>query len=331
MKRVSNIYHNVWHIRNLILADNNARKGKVQTYGVKAHDKSRGCNLITLQNLLMSGSYKTSAYTTFKIFEPKERDIHRLPYFPDRICHHAVMNVLEPIWVSVFTRDTYSCIKSRGIHAAVRKIKDDLIDKDGTQYCLKLDIRKYYPSINHQTLKGIIRRKIKDKALLTLLDEIIDSAEGVPIGNYLSQYFANLYLAYFDHWIKEEKKIKYYYRYADDIVILSHDKPSLHSILSEIRQHLEGLKLDIKSNYQVFPVSSRGIDFVGYRFYHSHILLRKSIKKSFARKAKSGNIKSLAAYYGWAVHCNSRHLLKKLLKHESKQNPSIPSKDREIV
>lgn len=112
---------------------------------------------------------------------------------------------MEPIWVSVFTADTYSCIKERGIHSLAKKLRDNL-DKDpeGTKYCLKLDIRKFYPSLNHDILKGIIRKKIKDEDLLWLLDEIIDSADGVPIGNYLSQFFANLYLAYFDHWVKEE-------------------------------------------------------------------------------------------------------------------------------
>ena len=118
---------------------------------------------------------------------------------------------------------------------------------------------KFYPSIDHEILKQVVRRKIKDKRLLWLLDEIIDSADGVPIGNYLSQYFANLYLAYFDHWIKEEKRIKYYYRYADDIVILGSDKNELHSLLHEIRAYLsDRLKLKVKRNYQVFPVDKSG-------------------------------------------------------------------------
>ena len=159
----------------------------------------------------------------FKILRTKRREIYQLPYFPDRITHHAIMNILEPIWVSVFTSDTYSCIKNRGIHAAAKRLKRELkLDPEGTKYCLKIDVRKFYPSIDHEILKQVVRRKIKDKRLLWLLDEIIDSADGVPIGNYLSQYFANLYLAYFDHWIKEER-IKYYYRYADDIVILGSD------------------------------------------------------------------------------------------------------------
>jgi RNA-directed DNA polymerase len=133
--------------------------------------------------MLLNKTYKTSPYTTFKVFEPKEREVFRLPYFPDRITHHAIMNILEPIFVSVFTNDTYSCIKGKGIHAAVESVKKALQDKSGTVYCLKLDIKKFYPNIDHDVLKQLLRRKIKDKDLLWLLDEIIDSAPGLPIGN----------------------------------------------------------------------------------------------------------------------------------------------------
>jgi retron-type reverse transcriptase len=230
------------------------------------------------------------------------------------------MNVLEPMFVSTFTADTYSCIKKRGIHAAFYSLKAALKDQQNTTYCLKLDVKKYYPSIDHQVLKDLLRRKIKDQDLLQLLDEIIDSAEGLPIGNYLSQYLANFYLAYFDHWLKEVKKVKYYFRYSDDMVILAPDKESLQKLLSEITIYLrDKLKLQVKDNYQVFPVKDRGIDFVGYVFFHTHILLRKSIKQSFARMlAGHSNPQSTASYKGWTSHCNSKNLLKKLL-HEQVQ------------
>jgi len=318
MKRLNNLFEKIISLDNLELADKIARKGKSLQYGVKIHDKNREANILALHYQLKNKLYKTSNYTTFKIFEPKERQIFRLPYFPDRIVHHAVMNILEPVFVSVFTANTFSCIKGKGIHAAANSVREALKDVKGTQYCVKLDIKKFYPSINHGILKQLLRRKIKDKDLLMLLDEIIDSAEGLPIGNYLSQYFANFYLTYFDHWIKQLKRVKYYFRYADDIVILSDNKPALHQLLSEIREYLETrLKLSVKENYQVFPVSARSIDFVGYRFYHTHTLLRKSIKKNFARMiARRKNPASIASYNGWAFHCNSKHLIKKLL-HEN--------------
>jgi RNA-directed DNA polymerase len=314
MRRFNNLYQKIYSMENLYQAEEKAIKGKADQYGVQRHVKRREANIIAIHEMLKNKSYVTSPYTTFKIFEPKERDIFRLPFYPDRIIHHAIMNVLEPVFVSMFTPYTYSCIKEKGIHAAARDVQKALRDIPGTQYCLKIDIKKFYPSIDHSVLKQILRRKFKDADLLQLLDGIIDSAAGVPIGNYLSQYFANYYLTGFDHWLKEEKRVQYCYRYADDVVILASSKEDLHQLLYEIRNYLhDRLNLDIKGNYQVFPVDARGIDFVGYRFYHGYTLLRKSIKKRFAKVVKLGGARSsLASYYGWAIHCNSNHLLKKL-------------------
>ena len=329
MKKEGNLYDTIISPANLRLADEKARKGKFHTYGVQVHDRNKEANLLQLHEQLKNQTFKTSDYNVFKIYEPKERDIYQLPYFPDRIVHHAVMNVLEPIWVSIFTRDTYSCIKGRGIHAAAQSVKMALRnDPEGTVYCLKIDIKKFYPSIDHEILKQLIARRIKDKRLLWLLGEIIDSVpdgEGVPIGNYLSQYFANLYLAYFDHWMKEVKQVKHYWRYADDIVVLSGSKEYLHNLLDEMHAYLhDNLKLKIKENWQVFPVESRGVDFVGYVFKHSHTLMRKSIKQTFARKVASLNkregiseneyLQALCPWWGWALHCDSNNLINKFNK-----------------
>lgn len=325
MKRIENLYDQICTLENLELADEKARRGKLRSHGVKRHDKNRTENIKSLREALLNGTFRTSKYDVFTIYEPKEREIYRLPYFPDRIVHHAVMNVLEPIWTSIFTADTYSCIKNRGIHAAAKKVLKALReDPETTTYCLKIDVRKFYPSIDHDVLKGIIRRKLKDKRLLALLDEIIDSADGVPIGNYLSQYFANLILAYFDHWIKEEKRVKYYFRYADDIVILASDKAYLHSLLKDIRQYMCELKLEVKDNWQVFPVASRGIDFLGYVFFHTHTRMRKGIKQRLCKRIGKLNKRktlteeefkrNVCSWWGWAKYCDSKHLIKKLSK-----------------
>ncbi|WP_119792072.1 RNA-directed DNA polymerase [Flavobacterium anhuiense] len=318
MKRVSNLYEKIISLENLRKADAIAQKGKKKQYGVTLHNQNSEANILKLHEMLKGRTYKTSEYQIFKVYEPKERDVFKLPYFPDRIVHHAIMLHLEKLFVSVFTADTYSCIKGKGIYAASRKLKLTLKDVPGTKYCLKLDVRKFYPSIDHDVLKTLLRRKIKDQGLLWLLDEIIDSADGLPIGNYLSQYFANYFLTGFDHWIKENKRVRYYFRYADDIVILSGSKVYLHSLLGEIKLYLsDNLKLKVKDNYQVFPVSCRGIDFLGYRFYHEYVLLRKSIKKRFAKAvSKSKDRSVLAAYWGWAKHCDSKHLIKKLIPNE---------------
>lgn len=321
MKRLNNLYPSIFSIDNLILAEAKARKGKSKQYGVKIHDQNRESNILALHDSLKNKTYTTSEYTTFKIKEPKEREIFRLPFYPDRIAHHAIMNVMKPIFVSTFTRDTYSCIEGRGIKGAADAVKEALKDVPGTKFCLKLDIRKFYRSIDHNVLKALLRKKIKDKDLLWVLDEIIDSADGIPIGNYLSQYFANFYLTYFDHWIKQDKRVKYYFRYADDIVILSDSKEFLHQLLADIKKYLsENLKLEVKGNYQIFWVKIRGIDFVGYVFFHTHVLLRKGIKKNYARMLYyRPNKVSISSYHGWLKHCNSKHLNKKLLHDYSRK------------
>lgn len=326
MKKIGNLYDSIISIENLKLADEKARKGKLHSYGVQVHDKNRESNILSLHESLKNQTFKTSKYHIFTIFEPKERVIYQLPYFPDRIVHHAVMNILEPIWVSLFTKTTYSCIKNRGIHACAKDLKYALhIDESRTKYCLKIDVRKFYPSIDHKILKKVIRRRLKDKRLLWLLDEIIDSVpSGVPIGNYLSQYFANVYLSYFDHWLKEVMHVKYYWRYADDIVILSPDKESLHALLYEIRAYMrDNLHLTVKHNYQVFPVDSRGIDFLGYVFFHTHTLLRKSIKQALCRRVAKLNKRKkvptkaeykqrICSWWGWSKYCNSINLMSKI-------------------
>jgi RNA-directed DNA polymerase len=315
MKRIGNIYNQIISIENLLLADAKARKGKAWQYGVRVHDRNRLNNIFKLNDDLQNKTYKTSQYTIFKIYDPKEREIYRLPYYPDRIVHHAIMNILEKVFVSVFTADTFSCIKKRGIHAAAYAVRRSLKNVQDTRYCLKLDVKKFYPSIDHSILKQLVRRKIKDQDLLWLMDEIIDSAPGLPIGNYLSQYLANFYLTYFDHWLKEQMHVRYYFRYADDLVILSDSKDHLHHLFKAIKIYLnDQLNLRVKSNWQIFPVDVRGIDFVGYRFYHSHTLLRKTIKRNFARMLSANkNEASIASYMGWASHCNSSHLIKTLL------------------
>ncbi len=322
MKRIGNLYSQIISMDNLIQADQKARKGKSRKAEIAAYDQNREQNLKDLQKALIEKTYRTSEYKTFTISEPKERLVYQLPYYPDRIAHHAIMNVLEKVFTDRFTADTYSSIKGRGIHLASKKVRQALKDSTGTQYCLKMDIRKFYPSINHTVLKTLLRKKIKDKDLLWLLDEIVDSAPGLPIGNYISQYLANYYLTYFDIWVKQDLRVKHYFRYADDMIILGQTASELHQIRAKVQHYLiTELHLELKSNYQVFKVNARGIDFVGYVHYHTHTRLRKSIKQSFARAVNKGlSRQSLASFMGWAKHADCRNLLKKLLKCAINQN-----------
>jgi len=214
--------------------------------------------------------------------------------------------------------DTYSSLKGRGIHKGVKRIKAALTDKENTTYCLKLDVRKFYPSINHDILKTVLQRKIKDPDVMWILNETIDSTDGVPIGNYLSQHFGNLYLSGFDHYMKEQIHCKYYFRYCDDVVILHASKEHLADLRIKASEYLEkNLKLQLKSNWQVFPVGIRGIDFLGYRFYYTHIILRKSIATKFKQtiaQIKSstpktiGMVNSIMSYQGWMKYANCHNL-----------------------
>lgn len=349
MKRCGNLYAQVISMDNLRLADEKARRGKQQSFGVKQHDRNREANLRSLHTALATKTFKTSPYDVFTIYEPKERQIYRLPYFPDRIVHHAVMNILEPIWIKTFTYNTYSCVKGRGIEGCARQVDKIIKSFEGRPlFCLKIDIKKYYPSIDHGVMKRLIRRKLKDRDLLWLLDEIIDSAEGLPIGNYLSQYLANLYLCYFMHLVNEvfprliqevlglkEKPVIKATEYADDIPFFSDSKEVLRELLKLIQRHFaEELNLTIKGNYQIFPVADnrqdrhgRAVDYVGYKFYRRQKLIRKSIKQNFCRAVARLNKRrkppdvtaykqEVAPWLGWAAHSNSRHLLKTIIKQE---------------
>lgn len=324
MKRYGNLYEKIYASENLALAHQNARKGKTEYQEVQKVDVDQEKYLQNIQEMLISHSYRTSGYRTFKKFDKnKEREIFALPYYPDRIIQWAIVQVLEPIWMKTLITNTYSSLKGRGIHKALGDLHQGLQDGHGSKYCLKFDIKKFYPSIDHEILKTIIRRKIKDCDVLVLLDGIIDSAAGVPIGNYLSQYFGNLYLNGFDHWIKETKKIKYYYRYCDDIVALAQDKTVLHKVLGEARDYLEThLKLQIKENYQIFPSNVRGIDFVGYRNFSNFVLVRKSIATSMKKKMvplksmcdlTKHDLNVIGSYYGWLLWGDTYRLTQKYI------------------
>lgn len=324
MKRHGNLFERIIDMENLLLAHDNARRGKTHYREVKMVDRDPMKYAKAIHKMLKDQTYEVGDYDiiTRTVDSGKVRTIFRLGYFPHRIIHHAIVQVMEPIWVRSMIADTYCCIKGRGIHKAAKKL-DRILREDqaGTEYCLKIDIKKYYPSVDHEILKAVIRKKIKDQRLLTLLDQVIESAPGLPIGNYLSQYFANLYLNDFDHYLKETLRVKYYFRYCDDIVILGNSKEYLRDVLSHIVTFLAKLKLQPKENWQVFPVAARGIDFLGYRFFHGYTLLRKRIAKKVLKLSRSiekaGRItdrqyRSLLSYYGWLKYGNCLNLRRKV-------------------
>lgn len=311
MKRVNHIFDGMCSMENLVQAERKARRGKRHQYGVKVFDRNKEANLLALHRMLVDGTYRTSPYQKFIITDPKEREVFKLPYFPDRIAHHAYMNKFEDMFVRNFTADTYSCIKGRGISLAANNLKKALRDIPGTQHYLQMDIRKFYPNVKHEILKKQLLRKIKDRRVIRFQEEIIDSAPGLPIGNLLSQFWANFYLSGLDHMIKEKLGVKRYFRYADDMVILHHDKKYLHKVLHEIRQFLEKeLQLELK-RWRIAPVRT-GLNFLGHIFRHEYIKLRPRIKRNMIRMVRyNPNWKSFAAYNGWLSFGNCNTLRRK--------------------
>lgn len=320
MKRIGNLYEKIYDIENLRLAHKQARRGKSFYTEVKLIDENEDEYLYRLQDMLIHKTYHTSKYEVFEKKEGKKiRKIYKLPYFPDRICQWAIIQVIEPYLMRTLTDDTYSALPGRGVERARRKMVRALkTDPENTVWCLKIDISKYYPNVNIEKLKLKYRRLFKDNDLLWLLDEILDSNPdtGVPIGNYISQYSGNIYLSDFDHRVKEVYHIKHYFRYMDDMVFLSSSKEELQNLIKEITKYLaDEYDLKVKDSWSLFRVEDRGIDFVGYVFKHDSIRLRKSIAHS---------IKKTSSKIRWRVNNEmelNRHLyfsfnsLKGWLKH----------------
>ena len=306
MKTHKNLFQEVCKYENLHNAFLKARRGKNDVAEVFRFTYNLEDELLKLQDELKNQTFKTGKYRHFIIFEPKERKISALP-FRDRIIHHAVCNIIEPIFEKRFIYDSYACRKGKGTHASANRIQKFIRKAGNKYYVLKCDVSKYFLSVNHEILKKILREKIADKKLLQLLDSIIDSTDseksnfsncqepkiqssqqkGIPIGNLTSQLFANIYLNKLDEYIKYELKIKYYVRYMDDFVILHESKQYLHEVKENIKTFFASMKLTLhpkKAN--IFPIEL-GIDFLGYRIFNAHRLVRKSTVKRFLKNTKT--------------------------------------------
>lgn len=319
MKRYGNLFEKIVSYENLVLAHKNARKGKSHYTEVKMVNENPEFYLKKIQQSLIDKTFTTSDYIVEEKFDKtKQRTIHKLPYYPDRIVQHALVQVCESIWNKTLIRDTFQSLKGRGTFDGFKRVSK-AVKRNNPKYCLKIDIEKYYPSVNNDILKKVVKKKIKCKDTLWLIDDIIDSTNGLPIGNYTSQYFGNLYLSDFDWWIKQEKKASCYYRYCDDMIFLHDDKHFLHTLKHEIIDRLSTYQLKIKSNHQVFDVEKQGLDFIGFIFRQTHTLLRPRIAKSLKAKAKIINkkhrklpasqvVNSLMSYWGWIKFTNSKNL-----------------------
>ena len=342
--KLKDFYYLFYDGERLVRAQYNAQKGKKDRDEIREFNEHITERLQELWEMLYYKTYVPGKYRTRVIHDPKERVLMIAPFFPDRIIHHDVIEILGPHWTHIFIENTYACIKGRGIHKCVEDVHRALvIDRVGTRYCLKIDIRKFYDNVDHAALKRIIRYSIADPDVLWLLDTIIDSNgsdKGLPIGNFTSQYLANLYLAYLDHFIKEVLMVKYYYRYMDDMVILDGSKERLHWLLDMIGLYLGAeLKLEIKTNWQIFPVDDRGIDYVGFKQSHYGILLRKGILLRFYLKwnktrekyqiESEEDFKHLySSEYGWIIRCSEEHskfIFEKCINYGQRSSDTEPA------
>lgn len=271
--------------KNVAFAYHNAKKNKYEKHKIidfEKFEENYVDNIYEIVDMLSLSEFRSSQYSFFNINDRgKVREIANLPFYPDRIVHWSLMNVLQPIFERTFIETTYASIKNRGVDKALINLNKDLKRFPKLKYCLKIDIKKYFPNINKEILKLLFRKIIKDKEVLNHLDNLVDDypKSGIPVGNYTSQIFGNFYLTYFDHYVKEELKAKVYHRYMDDMIILAETKEELWIMLDDMREYLHNnLDLEIKENYQIFPIDTRGVDFVGYKSYGYKITARNKNK-----------------------------------------------------
>ena len=292
-------------------------------------------NIFNLYRDLKNGTYKHGAYKGFWIHDPKLRRIHKATV-RDRVLHHAIFKVLNPIFEPTFTPNSFSCRIGKGTHKGMKKLAEMLrtVSQNNTRQCyaLKCDIRKFFDSIDHTVLIGILERRIKDGKVMNLMREIVGSFEtnkrnlfdrrGVPIGNLTSQIFANIFMNEFDQFVKHELKVKYYARYTDDFIIVFTDKRYLKNLIPAIQDFLETkLCLELHPKKVHITKHIRGVDFLGYVILHEHIKLRTKTRQRIFRKLKenvnrykSGQISeltlhsSLKSYLGVLSHANAYKL-----------------------
>ena len=302
MKRIGRIWDKVVVMDNLYAAFCKARKGKRHRPDVAQFSLNLEQALCELQSELVSGQYAPGAYRQFTIYERKPRVISVAP-FRDRVVHHALMNVLEPLLDKRFIPDSYACRQNKGVHKAVDRYQQFAREY---AYVLKLDIRRYFPSIDQAILKQQLTRRIKDRPVLALLNRIIDNGphthapvlffpgddlvsvserrRGLPIGNLTSQFFANLYLDEFDHWLKETKRVKGYLRYVDDIYLLGNDKRQLWALREDIAEKLQGIRLTLHADKtQIYRTTER-VDILGYKLSRYRRWLRNDNGFRFQRR-----------------------------------------------
>ena len=321
---------------NLFLAWRKARKGKTKKDYVKEFEKDLIKNLLELHEELKNQTYKPKPLKTFILRDPKTRTISKAD-FRDRIVHHALCNVIEPIFDKTFIYDNCANRKNKGSLFAIqrfdnykRKVTNNLTS---VAYCLKADIKHYFRGVDRDILLNMIKRKIRDGRVIWLIKRVIererererqdfDNRKGMPLGNLTSQFFANVYLNELDYFVKHKLRAKYYIRYVDDFVILHKSKKQLQKWKQEMNLFLkQKLKLELHKDKSKIINLSRGIDFVGFRnFYHYKLLRKRNImniknKIQLFNRGKINSLKFEEIFQGWNAYAkwaNSYKLIRKI-------------------
>lgn len=294
-KRLNNIFYEKLNFNNLLEAYYRSLKRKAKCKEVIQYQLNLADNIMTTMKELEKGAYEVGKYREFEIFEPKRRIIQSLP-FKDRIVQQwYVEEFIKPIFIPTFIEQSYACLEGRGVHSGVKQLNRYMYQygkKYPDMYVLKCDISKFFYSIPKQRLYSLIKRKVKDEDFLNLTRMLIyhdKSPVGIPIGNYTSQYFANIYMNTLDHFVKEKMRVKCYVRYMDDFVLLLENKEKAKEALAQITEFLDKelkLKLNRKTNY--FK-AKQGVNFCGYKVTQNCILLKKENKKKIYKKVKIWN------------------------------------------
>ena len=291
-KTIRNVYDKYLTYENLMKAHKKSQSGKTTRKNVVKFNLKQEEYIMWLYEQLKNGTYKHSGYTKFYVTEPKVRLIEKSAYI-DRIVHRwYVDNFIKEYFIKSFINTSYACLENKGMHKACIDVQETMKHCKriwNNYYIIKMDIAKYFQNIDKSILYNILQRKIKDKKLLWLTKEILYSngvERGLPIGNYTSQCFANIYLNELDQHAKHTLKLKYYFRYMDDIVVMVKNKKEAIQKLQQIREFLtRKLKLELNSKTQIFK-SSQGVNFCGYKINEYRLKIRTKGKKKLKNKIK---------------------------------------------
>ena len=346
MRTYNKLYKKLYSTDNLISAFRKARKGKSKKNYVINFESNLERNIAVLQRDLRLKKYNPNRLKKFIVRDPKTRIIHS-SIFRDRIVHHAIVNLIQPIYEKIFIYDSFASRKSKGTHSAVKrfksflnkassngqKIKNPFNNNSIKGYVLKADIKHYFATIDHEVLINILRKKINDKDFIDLIKIVLNNfktnkkGRGLPLGNYTSQFFANVYLNHLDYFVKHKLKAKYYIRYVDDFVILHKDKKILEDYLDKITKYIKFLKLELHPDKTEIHALRNGITFLGYRiFYHYKLLRKRNINyfnKRLAEKIelyRCGEISDeklkgfLDGWNGYSKFANTHNFTKKIEK-----------------